>query len=136
MELTIDTAPGKPNVSIIALSGDLDASNYLDVISRGEALYKRGVRAAVLDLSNTDFVSSSGLVAIHSLALILQGEAPPNPDEGWAAIRSMKGGSGNRARECLKLVNPRPRVAGTLDKVGFTEVLEVYPSVDAAVAAL
>ena len=46
----------------------------------------------------------------------------------------MKGGSGDRARECVKLVNPQPRVASTLEKVGFSEALDIYPSVDAALA--
>ncbi len=136
MDLSVTPAPGRPTVAVLALAGDLDASNYLQVIQQVDNLYKSGTRALVFDLSNTDFVSSSGLVAIHSMALLLQGQRPPNPEDGWSAIRAMEGGPGSKARECLKLVNPQPRVAATLAKVGFDEMLETYPTVDAALAAL
>jgi anti-anti-sigma regulatory factor len=136
MELSVTTAPDRPTAAIFALSGDLDASNYLQVIERVDELYKKGTRALVLDLTNTDFVSSSGLVAIHSMAMLIQGQRPPSPEDGWGAIRSLESGLGERGRECFKLVNPQPRVAATLAKVGFDEALEIYPTVDAALAAL
>jgi anti-anti-sigma regulatory factor len=136
MTLSVTPAPNKPGVVVMALEGDLDASNYLQVIERVDGLYKGGARALVFDLSKTEFVSSSGLVAIHSMGLLMQGQRPPNPEEGWGAIRAVKGGVGDKARECFKLVNPSPRVASTLQKVGFSEGLDVYPTVDAALAAL
>ncbi len=136
MDLTVTPAPTQPAVAIVTLAGDLDASNYLEVIQRVDDLYKGGTRALVLDLTHTEFVSSSGLVAIHSMALLMQGRQPPRPEDGWGAIRSIEGGQGDRARECLKLVNPQPRVAATLAKVGFDQALETYPNVQAALAAL
>jgi hypothetical protein len=52
----------------------------------------------LLDLSSASFVSSSGLVAIHSIALLLHGEQPPDLEQGgrpftlwnvgWAPARS------------------------------------------------
>ncbi len=134
MELTVTPAPNKPQVTVISLPGDLDASNYLQVIERVDQLYKGGTRGLIFDLSQTEFVSSSGLVAIHSMALLMQGQRPPSPEDGWGAIRALKGGSGDKARECLKLVNPQARVASTLEKVGLNEALDIYPTVDAALA--
>jgi anti-anti-sigma regulatory factor len=136
MELSATTAPNNPGVAILALGGDLDASSYLQVIQRVDDLYKEGARALILDLTGTEFVSSSGLVAIHSIAQLMQGKRPPNPEDGWGAIRAIERGPGDKARDYVKLVNPQPRVASTLAKVGFNEVLETYPSVDAALAAL
>ena len=136
MEFKVTQAPEKPEVAVLAFAGDLDASSYLQAIAQAETAYKAGARALVLDLSDTNFVSSSGLVAIHSIALLMQGQKPPDPEAGWSAIRSMGYGSGSDARRCLKLVNPQPRVTGTLAKVGFTDAFEVYPTVDAALAAL
>jgi anti-anti-sigma regulatory factor len=135
MELSVTTAPSKPAVTVLALAGDLDASNYLQLIQRVDELYKAGTRGLVFDLSNVEFVSSSGIVALHSMALIMQGQRPPNPEDGWGAIRAIERGAGDKARESLKLVNPQPRVAATLAKVGLSDGLEIYPSVDAALAA-
>lgn len=136
MEFKVTQAPGKPEVAVLALAGDLDATSYLQAIAQAEAIYAAGARTLLLDLTSTDFVSSSGLVAIHSIALLMQGHRPPDPEAGWSAIRSISQGQGADARRCLKLVNPQPRVAATLAKVGFSDALEVYPTVDAAVAAL
>ena len=51
MELTVTSAPNKPEVAIVALPGDLDASNYLQVIQRVDELYKGGTRGLIFDLS-------------------------------------------------------------------------------------
>ena len=57
-------------VQVMSLSGELDASNYLDVIERVRQLYEGGTRQLVIDLSNVSFLSSSGLVALHSACLL------------------------------------------------------------------
>ncbi len=136
MDFKVMQAPGRPDVAVLGMAGDLDATSYLQAIAQAEGAYKGGARTLLLDLSNTDFVSSSGLVAIHSIALLMQGQKPPDPEQGWAAIRSMGYGQGADARRSLKLVNPQPRVTATLSKVGFGDAFEVYPTVDAALASL
>jgi anti-anti-sigma regulatory factor len=136
MDFGVTQAPGRPDVAVLGMAGDLDASSYLQAIAQAEAAYKGGTRVLLLDLSNTEFVSSSGLVAIHSIALLMQGGRPPDPEQGWAAIRSVGMGQGADARRSLKLINPKPRVASTFAKVGFAEVFEVFPTIDAALAAL
>lgn len=135
MDLSVTSASSKPEVAVLALSGDLDASNYLQLIQRVGELYQAGTRGLVFDLGKVEFISSSGIVALHSMALLMQGQRPPNPEDGWHAIRSLERGSGEKARECLKLVNPQPRVASTLAKVGLSEALDTYPTIDAALAA-
>lgn len=136
MDFGVTPGPGRPDVAVLAMTGDLDASSYLEAIAQAETAYRDGTRVLLLDLSATDFVSSSGLVAIHSIALALQGPRPPDPAAGWATIRSRGFGQGSDARGCLKLVNPKPAVAATLAKVGFSDVFDTYPTVDAALAAL
>ena len=136
MELTLSQVAARIPAAVIAVQGDLDASNYMELIQKAQAAYAGGTRALVLDLSQTRFVSSSGLVAIHSAALILQGLTPPDPETGWAAIRAIGEGTGTDARAYLKLVNPQPRVDSTLEKVGFKDVLEIYPTVEDALASL
>jgi anti-anti-sigma regulatory factor len=135
MEIQVKQAQGKTPVTILSLIGDLDASNYLAVIARGRELQQAGSQALILDLGQTPFVSSAGLVAIQSLALLMQGLQPPDPEQGWGALHSLGRGPGSEAGKHMKLLNPQPRVRATLDKVGFLEVLEVCTDLDTAVAA-
>lgn len=136
MDFTLTQPSGRSNVAVLGMAGDLDATSYLQAIEQAEAAHKAGAQTLLLDLSATDFVSSSGLVALHSISLLMQGQKPPDPEAGWAAIRSMGMGQGADARRGVKLVNPQPRVAATLAKVGFTGAFDVYPTLDAALAAL
>ena len=86
MEIKSNTVPDSPTIAILDLNGELDASNYLDVIDHVRDLYKAGARQLVIDLSDVTFLSSSGLVSLHSAALVMRGEEPPSPDLGWSAF--------------------------------------------------
>ena len=99
-------------VQVMTLRGELDASNYLDVIERVRALYEAGARQLVIDLSNVSFLSSSGLVALHSAALVMRGDEPPSPDLGWSAFHAIASDVEQEGFEtCCTLVNPQGRVA-------------------------
>ena len=43
----------------------------------------------VLDLGGLTYMGSSGLVAIHSIALLARGREPISPDDGWQAIHDI-----------------------------------------------
>jgi hypothetical protein len=95
-----------PGVAVLALDGELDASNFRALVAQGEALYADGVRLLVLDLADLTYMASSGIVALHSLVLVFRGSQPPDPEAGWQAIHEVSadatGGSAAGDR-------PRPR---------------------------
>ncbi len=123
-------------VQVMSLSGELDASNYLDVIERVRQLYEGGTRQLVIDLSNVSFLSSSGLVALHSAALVMRGDEPPSPDLGWSAFHAIASDVEQEGFEtCCTLVNPQSRVRKSLEMTGFSAFLHIYDDVDAAVQA-
>ena len=64
MEITTDRP--SPDVTVIGLDGELDGSNFEQVIDAGRAARDAGARRIVLDLSGVSYMGSSGLVAIHS----------------------------------------------------------------------
>ncbi len=135
MEITVLTQQGAVPITVIQPHGDVDASNYAQLVSKVEALYKEGARDFILDLSDVPFMSSAGLVALHSIALMLRGAAPANMESGWAALKSI-----DRSREAgiqkhVKLLQPQPYVAETLDKAGFTQFFEICPDLQQAVAS-
>jgi len=79
------------------------------------------------------YISSAGLVALHSLALMLKGEELPDTEAGWAAYRSMAKTSGAGRQTHIKLLNPRNEVRSVLDMVGFTAVFDIFTDLDEAV---
>lgn len=133
MDMKSSAAPGKPATIILDLDGELDASNYLDVIERVHQLYSDGARQLVIDLSDLSFLSSSGLVALHSAALVMRGEEPPGPELGWSAFHAIATDVEQGFETCCKLVNPKGRVLKTLEMTGFNTFLEIFDDTDSAV---
>ena len=78
MALTIDveSVGGSPSVTVVALDGELDASNYERVIDVVREAYAQGARGLVIDMAKLTFMASSGLFALHSALRIMRGETP------------------------------------------------------------
>ncbi len=135
MEITVSTQQGSVPVTVVQPHGDVDASNFSQLISKIESLQKEGARDFILDLSDVPFMSSAGLVALHSIAIMLRGETPTDPQSGWAALKSI-----DRSREAgmqkhVKLLQPQQYVAETFDKAGFTQFFQVFTDLKQAVAS-
>jgi anti-anti-sigma regulatory factor len=135
MEISFEEAQGKVPVTVMHLRGQLDASNYLEVITRAKEKHEAGTRDLLLDLSDLPFMASSGLIALHSVALIMSGAEPPDPEHGWAAFRTVaRDIHGSVAQHC-KLLNPQPSVVKTLEITGFKAFVEIYTDLEQALAA-
>lgn len=135
MNISVREMQGRVPVTVLGVQGDLDASNYQDLIAKATEVRGAGGMDILLDLSNTSFVSSSGLVALHSIALLMRGEQPPSLEEGWSAIQSMHRGLGKGVQQHLKLLGPQPYVVRTLEKAGLIEFFEIHTDLDTAVAS-
>jgi anti-anti-sigma regulatory factor len=133
MEMNTSKVPHSPSITILDLDGELDASNYLDVIERVRQLYQSGTRQLVIDLSDLRFLSSSGLVSLHSAALIMRGDEPPSPELGWSAFHAIATDVEKGFETCCKLVNPQGRVRKSLEMTGFNNFLEIFEDTSAAV---
>lgn len=133
MDISVSQAEGKVPVSVLKLDGQLDGQNYQELIARAQELFKAGARDFILDLSDLTYISSAGLVALHSVALLLKGEQLPDTEQGWSAYRSMGRTSASGPQAHIKLLNPREDVKNVLDMVGFGNVFETYTDLDEAV---
>ena len=80
---TIEEVAGRVPITVLALDGELDASNFERLIVEVSGLYDRGTRNLLVDLSGLTFLASSGLVAFHSIVRILHGERPDDLESGW-----------------------------------------------------
>ena len=126
-------APGRVPVTIIKLDGQLDGQNFQELIAKAQELHRAGARDFLLDLSDLTYISSAGLVALHSVALLTRGEELPDVEGGWSAYRSMGRSSEAGVQKHVKLLNPRSEIMGVLDMVGFSNVFEIYADRDEAV---
>ena len=133
MNISVSQAQGNVPVTVIKLDGQLDGQNFQELISKAQELYSTGARDFLLDLSDLTYISSAGLVALHSVALMARGEELPDMEGGWSAYRSMGRSSEAGVQKHVKLLNPRSEIMGVLDMVGFSSVFQVYTDRDEAV---
>ncbi|HXD10640.1 MAG TPA: STAS domain-containing protein [Anaerolineales bacterium] len=133
MNISVSQAQGKVPVTIIKLDGQLDGQNYQDVIARAREAYAAGWRDFLIDMSDLTYISSAGLVALHSVSLLIRGEQLPDTESGWSAYRSMGRSREAGIQQHIKLLNPREGVKSVLDMVGFTSVFEIFTDLDKAV---
>ena len=137
MAMTIDVEDlgGSPAVSVLALDGELDASNYERVIEVVRDAYARGTRGLVIDMSKLTFMASSGLFALHSAFRIMRGETPPDPEAGWGALHEMAGDHDLESAD-VRLAGPQEAIARVLDRTGMGKLFPIDSDREAAVAAL
>ncbi len=127
---------GRVPVTILHPDAALNAKSYLDLIAKAREVYQFGARDVVLDMRDVPAISSSGLAALYSAAVVLRGEEPPDSEVGWGTFHAM-------ARELesgpqqphFKLLNPQPGVKQALEQVGFENFLEIHDDFDRAVAS-
>lgn len=110
MELVVEEGPA--GVTQVALVGRMDIEGT-QTIETAWLILTRLRRALVIDLSQVSFMASMGL---RTLMI-------------GARAQSELGGK-------LVLANPQPNVEKVLKESGIGEIIGVYPSVEAAAAAI
>jgi anti-anti-sigma regulatory factor len=116
----------------MTLTGNLDASNYASVIAKAQEAYDEGAHHLLIDLSGVPYVSSAGLMSLHSVALIFGGYAMKN-GSGRPAFRSVNAQNEKVVRQHVKLLSPQPAVDEVLDTVGLKHFLDIYTDLETAV---
>ncbi len=137
MAMTIDVehVGGSPSVSVVALDGELDASNYERLIEVIRDAYAHGARGLVLDLAKLTFMASSGLFALHSAVRIMRGETPPDPEAGWGALHQMAHDHDAQAAN-VRLAGAQDAIARVLERTGMTQLFGIDASRAEAISAL
>lgn len=133
MNISVSQQQGNVPVTVIKLDGQLDGQNYQDLIAKAKELYRAGVRDFLLDLSDLTYISSAGLVALQSIALLSRGEELPDTEQGWAAYRSVTRAGTAGVQTHVKLLKPCEEVNNVLEMVGFQSVFQTFNDLDEAV---
>jgi anti-anti-sigma regulatory factor len=135
MNMTIQKTQGIVPITILGLIGDLDASNFQEVIKKAKDIFSLGACNLLLDLSQLHFLSSSGIVALHSIALVMRGDRPYDLDGGWGTLHAVKEDLNSGKQEHVKLINPSPQIQETLQKTGMDTFFEIFYDWNTALAS-
>ena len=136
LQTTVEQVEGPVPITILALDGELDGASYERVIDAVRGIYKAGGRYLLMDLTNLRFISSSGLVAMHSSMRMMRGEAPPDPEEGWGALHAIGAEVARGTVQAnLRLSGTQDAVQKVLDRTGLGPLIPTYPDRATAIAA-
>jgi len=133
MQISFFKQEGRIPVTIMQLAGNLDASNYTEVIAQAQAVYDEGARDLLIDLSQVPYISSAGLMSLHSVALIFVGQSMKPKEQGRPAFRSINAQNEKTVRQHVKLLSPQPDVEQVLEVVGLKQFLDIYTDPETAV---
>src|SRR5690242_17539446 len=89
MEVHEERPVNYPTAAVLHVSGSVDGSNFQQLINKAQDEYAKGVRQMVLEISQVEYMSSSGLVALNAITKLLHGERPPNTENGWAVLKTL-----------------------------------------------
>ena len=127
LRVTIKPMEMAPHGRMLNLQGRLTVESYQKMIEVATDLAAVGINSVIIDMTEVTEISGSGLFALYSAALLLDGQMPPDPSNGWAAYHTMAEQMKAESQPNLKLVNLQPQVANYLGQTGFDSFLEIYP---------
>lgn len=127
MEMTVSIHQANEPVAVVSLEGEIDASNFMQILDKTREIYGNPATNLILDLSQVPYISSAGLVAIHKIALVYSG-VPDKVDEDSPPDVTHN----SSARRHVKLLNPQPRVDQVLETAGLKLFFKVYADLESA----
>ena len=124
MEITVELQQAREPVAVMRLRGDIDASNFVQIVDKAQEIYQKPARNLILDLSEVSSVSSTGLAAIHKIALLYSGV----PDQ----MKHPDLTHNSNARKHVKLLSPQPDVEKALETAGLKLFFKVFQDLESA----
>ena len=135
LQTTAQHVDGPEPVTVLTLDGELDGAVFEGVIDTVRGLYDAGTRILVLDLTGLSFISSSGLVAVHAAMRLMRGEAAPDIEQGWEALRAVRqDADAGQVSTALRLFGVQDAIQKVLDRTGLGPLIPTYPDRAAAFA--
>jgi anti-anti-sigma regulatory factor len=131
MEIAVSIHEAQEPVAVMSIKGNVDASNFVEIINQAQEIYKRPVHNLILDLSEVPFISSAGLVAIHKISLIYSGGQQEVEQEGKETRPDFTHNA--NARKRVKLLSPQPGVDQILEMAGLKLFFKVFHDLESAI---
>ena len=131
MDINISIEQANEAVAVMKLTGNVNASNFMEIVDKARETYKNPARYLFIDLSDVPSISSTGMVALHKIALVYSG-VPQDVEEGEAPNFTHS----NEARKYVKLLNPQPEVDAALAKAGMKLFFKFFDDLDSALQSI
>jgi len=124
MEITVTLQQASEPVAVMRPQGSIDASNFVQIVDKAREIYQNPAGKLILDLSEVPSISSTGLAAIHKVALLYSGvsETMMHPDLTH----------NSNARKYVKLLSPQPEVEKALETAGLKLFFKVFRDLESA----
>ena len=124
MIITVTVQQARQLVAIMRLQGDIDASNFVQVVDKAREIYENPARHLIIDLSEVPSITSTGLAAIHKIALFYSGVAEEKAHPDFT--------HNSTARKFVKLLSPQPAVDQALETAGLKLFFKVFDDLESA----
>ena len=112
----VSQTEGRIPVTVFELQDRVNLGNTAELEQAGKDAYANGTRDLVLDISKVDSFTSAGIRALMVIYKLMAG------DEG-------------KESKHVKLVSPTSYVREVLEVAGITDSIEIYDSLDEAIAS-
>ena len=133
MEIKTTTENGRVPVTVIEVSGSIDSSTYEAFQTKVNELIEGGARYILLDLGETEFISSAGFRAFNDVFNKLRSL---HPDTNLDEKDVMKGvADGTYKSPHLKLLRLSDEARTAFEVAGFDMFIETFTDRKTAVAS-
>jgi len=133
MQISFSKQAGRIPVTVMHLKGNLDASNYTDIIAKAQEIYNEGTRDLLIDLSKVPYISSAGLMSLHAVVLIFAGKSVLSKETNRPSFRSIDPQRDKAGLQHVKLLSPQIAVEQVLDVVGLKQFLDIHTDLETAI---
>ena len=130
MEVTVSREQARVPVTVLTLSGRLDAASHEQLRAAAEKEIKDGSRQILLDFTGVEYMSSAGIRTINQIFDMLRPHTMSSEEAMQKGVRD-----GSYKSPNLKLVNLRPVVLEPMKMVGIDMFLEIHSDKKTALAA-
>ncbi len=125
LEISSSQIQGDVTATILHLQGQIDRNTDDQMLDRARESYEDGARHLLLDLSDVDMLTSSGLHAIHTLFRLF------TPQSDLDKMHKQK--DDPYKSPYFKIVCPNPQIYYILNITGFVQNIFVFNSMDDAI---
>jgi anti-anti-sigma factor len=103
---------GGKTVRVISVAGDLDAHTFPQLQDRLEQMIRDSEKAIIIDCGHLDYISSAGLGVLKRM------------------VKEIRTGGGD-----IRLAALSEKIHNIVNLLGFSKIIQVFGSVDEAVAS-